>query len=48
MIVRYYFKQLPDAPDYATLFTLAWDWSAITQTLFADVLEAYPELQTLD
>ena len=25
VIVRYYFAQLPDAPDYATLFTLAWD-----------------------
>ena len=23
VIVRYYFKQLPDAPDYATIFTLA-------------------------
>ena len=47
VIVRYYFKQLPDAPDYATLFTLAWDWSAITQTIFADLLGAYAELMPL-
>jgi len=47
VIVRYYFKQLPDAPDYATLFTLAWDWSEITQTLFAGLLEVYAELMPL-
>lgn len=44
VIVRYYFQQLPDAPDYATLFTLAWDWSAVTQEIFADLLKLYAEL----
>ena len=27
VIVRYYFAQLPDAPDHATIGTLAWNWS---------------------
>jgi hypothetical protein len=44
VIVRYFFRQLPDAPSYATLFTLAWDWSEITQALFADLLNSYAEL----
>ena len=44
VIVRYFFEQLPDAPDYATLFTLAWDWSDITQELFAALLETYGDL----
>ena len=46
VIVRYYFNQLPDAPDYATQFTLAWDWSEFTQTpaLFTDLLNFYAEL----
>jgi hypothetical protein len=44
VIVRYFFKQLPDAPDYATLFTLAWDWSEITPELFAALLEIYAGL----
>jgi len=48
VIVRYYFKELPDAPDYATLFTLAWDWSDFTQEdLFADLLHIYAELMLL-
>jgi len=47
VIVRYYFADLPDAPDYATLFTLAWDWSAVTQNSFADLLEFYAALMPL-
>jgi len=48
VIVRYYFAQLPDAPDYATLFTLAWDWSQITkEEQFAGLLELYAELVPL-
>jgi len=47
VIVRYYFEQLPDAPDYATLFTLAWDWSQVTQEQFTDLLDLYAELMPL-
>jgi len=47
VIVRYYFAQLPDAPDYATLFTLAWDWSQVTQEQFTDLLDLYAELMPL-
>jgi hypothetical protein len=44
VIVRYYFEQLPDAPDYATLFTLAWDWSDMTLDLFTSLLDTYAEI----
>ncbi len=44
VIVRYYFEQLPDAPSYATLFTLAWDWEPTTQQQFADLLDLYGAL----
>jgi hypothetical protein len=45
VIVRYYFRELPDAPNYATLFTLAWDWSQFTrETQFADLLNLYAGL----
>jgi hypothetical protein len=44
VIVRYFFAQLPDAPDYATLFTLAWDWSQVTKEQFADLLQLYAAL----
>jgi hexose oxidase len=47
VIVRYYFAQLPDAPDYATLFTLAWDWNQVTKEQFADLLEYYAALMPL-
>ena len=47
VIVRYYFEQLPDAPSYATLFTLAWDWSAVTKDQFAALLELYAALMPL-
>jgi len=48
VIVRYYFEQLPNAPDYATLFTLAWDWSQLTdEQPFADLLNLYAELMPL-
>ncbi len=47
VIVRYYFAQLPDAPSYATLFTLAWDWSQVTQEQFAGLLELYGALMPL-
>lgn len=44
VIVRYYFAQLPDAPDHATIATLAWNWSDLDQNRFADLLAAYAEL----
>ena len=44
VIVRYYFADLPDAPDYATIVTLAWNWSAVTKDSFADLLGNYGEL----
>jgi hexose oxidase len=47
VIVRYYFEQLPDAPDYATLFSLAWDWSQVTQEIFSDLVEFYAALMPL-
>jgi len=44
VIVRYYFAQLPDAPDHATLRTLAWNWSDLDRNRFAGLLAAYAEL----
>ncbi|MDQ3280677.1 MAG: FAD-binding protein [Acidobacteriota bacterium] len=44
VIVRYYFADLPDAPDHATLHTLAWNWSDLDQSSFGDLLAAYAEL----
>ncbi len=44
VIVRYYFAQLPDAPDHATIWTLAWNWSDLDPESFADLLAVYAEL----
>lgn len=44
VIVRYYFEQLPDAPEHATLFTLAWDWADVNQVAFGRLLEEYADL----
>ncbi len=44
VIVRYYFADLPDAPDHATISTLAWNWSDLDPGRFADLLAAYAEL----
>ena len=46
VIVRYYFAQLPDAPEHATLRTLAWSWSDLDRGSFAGLLAAYAELVT--
>ena len=43
VIVRYYFAQLPDAPDHATISTLAWNWSDLDQNSFAALLAAYAD-----
>jgi hypothetical protein len=44
VIVRYYFAELPDAPDHATIWTLAWNWSNLDRNRFAGLLAAYAEL----
>jgi hypothetical protein len=44
VIVRYYFAELPDAPDHATIATLAWNWSDVDPHRFSDLLAAYAEL----
>jgi len=41
VIVRYYFAELPDAPDYATLWTQAWNWSDLNEASFAALLAEY-------
>lgn len=43
VIVRYYFAQLPDAPEHATLRTLAWNWSDLDRGRFAALLAAYAD-----
>ena len=41
VIVRYYFAELPDAPDHATIATLAWNWSDLDPRRFAALLAVY-------
>ncbi|MCD4506480.1 FAD-binding protein [Chromobacterium piscinae] len=43
VIVRYYFAALPDAPDHATQFTLAWDWDQINKQAFSQLLDEYAD-----
>jgi hypothetical protein len=43
VIVRYYFASLPDAPDHATIFTLAWNWTDVDSASFADLLAVYAD-----
>jgi FAD/FMN-containing dehydrogenase len=38
VIVRYYFAELPDAPDYVTLWTQAWNWNDLDEASFAALL----------
>ncbi|MEN3031034.1 BBE domain-containing protein [Chromobacterium amazonense] len=44
VIVRYYFAKLPDAPDYATQWSFAWDWDKIDQKTFDRLLDLYAEI----
>jgi hypothetical protein len=44
VIVRYWFNELPDAPNYATLYTLSWNWDDVTQEKFCEMLSLYSEL----
>ena len=48
VIARYYFARLPDAPDFATIYSFAWNWSDVTADSFAQLLAVYAEVvQTL-
>lgn len=44
VIVRYHFAHLPAAPDHASLYALAWDWSDMTEARFALLLAEYARL----
>lgn len=44
VITRYYFAELPEAPNEAVISTLAWDWSTLTVEKLGDLLAAYAEL----
>ncbi|GAA0295791.1 FAD-binding protein [Sphingomonas oligophenolica] len=44
VIARYWFADLPDAPDHAALLTLAWNWSDLTEDRFAGLLHLYAEI----
>src|SRR5256714_9119031 len=43
VILRYYFDELPDAPEFASIYTLSWDWTSIDANSFADLLAGYAE-----
>ncbi|MFC7421255.1 FAD-dependent oxidoreductase [Iodobacter arcticus] len=43
VIVRYYFATLPDAPEHATIWTVAWDWDQMTEANFARLLAEYAD-----
>ena len=42
-ILRYYFAELPDAPEFASIYTLSWDWASIDTNSFANLLASYTE-----
>ncbi|MEP9359452.1 FAD-binding protein [Sphingomonas sp. KR3-1] len=44
VIVRYYFATLPDAPDHASLWTLAWNWSDVPESAFTALLALYAKV----
>ncbi|WP_410586292.1 FAD-binding protein [Amycolatopsis sp. lyj-23] len=43
VILRYYFERLPDAPEFASIYTLSWNWASLTPNSFADLLAAYAD-----
>lgn len=43
VILRYYFNELPEAPEFASIYTLSWDWASIDANSFADLLAGYAE-----
>jgi FAD/FMN-containing dehydrogenase len=46
VILRYYFADLPVAPEFASIFTLSWDWASFTVDSFADLLAIYGQYVT--
>ncbi|MES2444420.1 MAG: FAD-binding protein [Pseudomonadota bacterium] len=44
VIARYYFADLPDAPDHATLSVLAWNWADVSEDDFVALLAEYAEM----
>jgi len=43
VILRYYFDKLPDAPEFASIYTLSWNWSSMDANSFADLLAGYAD-----
>jgi hypothetical protein len=43
VILRYYFDELPEAPEFASIYTLSWDWKSIGPDSFAALLAEYAE-----
>jgi hexose oxidase len=43
VIVRYYFAELPQAPELASIYTLSWSWSSVDAAAFADLLACYAQ-----
>lgn len=46
VILRYYFDDLPDAPEFASIYTLSWDWSSIDESSFTNLLASYSQYVT--
>ncbi len=44
VIARYYFADLPDAPDHATQLVLAWNWDDFSEGSFAALLAEYSDM----
>lgn len=43
VILRYYFDDLPDAPEFASIYTISWDWSTMSPGAFANLLAQYAD-----
>jgi FAD/FMN-containing dehydrogenase len=41
IVIKYWFENLPAAPSYAYLASIAWDWKDITYDQFADLVRRY-------
>jgi FAD/FMN-containing dehydrogenase len=44
VIVRYYFASLPTAPEYATIWNIAWNWDDLSPLSFSRLLGEYADL----
>ncbi|GAA1869696.1 FAD-binding protein [Myceligenerans crystallogenes] len=47
VILRYWFDELPEAPEFASIYTLSWDWASVDQGSFADLLASYAEFVSI-